>query len=105
VGAVVIGFAMLAVYLTLVLSEGNNAISEVLPWALLSAAPPIGALVAAVDPDRARARKIVIGAAVLFAIMGVLSLPSIGIGFLIAAIAASVAAVRLSGVTEAERPI
>jgi MFS family permease len=105
VGAAVIGFAMMAVYVTLILTEGNNSFSEVLPWALLMAAPTIGAFVAAVIPDRGTARRIVIGSAVLFAIIGAVSLLSIGIGFLIAAILASVAAVQLSGASEAQRPV
>lgn len=33
----ILGFAMLAVYVTLIVAEGNNSLFEVLPWALLMA--------------------------------------------------------------------
>jgi hypothetical protein len=36
-----LGFGMLAVYVAVIVAEGNNSIAEIAPWALLMAIPTI----------------------------------------------------------------
>jgi hypothetical protein len=95
-GAAILGFAMLTVYVTLIVAEGNNSLFEVLPWALLMAAGAVVAFASAHVADRRTARNLLLGAAALFGVIGALSLFSIGFGFLLAAAAAAVAVARLS---------
>jgi hypothetical protein len=94
--AAILGFAMLAVYVTLIVAEGNNSLFEVLPWALLMAAGAVVAFVSAHVADRRMARNLLLSATALFGVIGAVSLFSIGLGFLLAAAAAAVGAVRLS---------
>lgn len=94
--AAILGFAMLAVYVTLIVAEGNNSLFEVLPWALLMAAGAVVAFASAHIADRRMARNLLLGATALFGVIGAVSLFSIGLGFLLAAAAAAVGAVRLS---------
>ena len=95
-GAAILGFAMLAVYVTLIVAEGNNSWFDVLPWALLMAAGSAVAFASAQVVDRRMARNLLLGAAALFGVIGALSLFSIGLGFLLAATAAAIGAARLS---------
>lgn len=81
---------MLAIYLTLMVSEGNNAFFDIFPWALLMAIAPALAFASVFVTDAHIARNLLIGAAALFAMLGVVSLLSIGFGFLLAAAAAGV---------------
>lgn len=87
---------MLAVYLSIILSQGSS-VTEILPWAALMAAPAILALLSVSTRDRRVARSLLMVAAVLYGIVGVLGILTIGIGFLIAAAAAAVGVARLSG--------
>jgi len=94
-GAAVLGFAMLAVYLTLIAGQGGASFLAV-PWALMMAIAAAGAFYSARLEDRRVARKIMIGSAVLFVLLGIASVLTIGFGFLLAAILSTVAASRLS---------
>jgi hypothetical protein len=96
IGAAVLGFAMLAVYVTLIVAEGNNSLVEVLPWALLMATGAVIAFASAHMADPRVARNLLLGATALFGVIGAISLFSVGLGFLLAAAAAAVGAVRLS---------
>ncbi len=95
-GAAVLGFAMLAVYLTLIVGQGGASLLVVVPWALLMAIAAVGAFSSARVEDRRVARKIMIGSAVLFVLLGIASALTIGFGFLLAAALSTVAASRLS---------
>jgi hypothetical protein len=88
---------MLVIYITVILAEGDDAFFEVLPWALLMAIAPLGAFGSAAVHDRRSARMLMVGSAVLFTILGLVSILSIGLGFLVAAFFAWGAAIRLSG--------
>jgi uncharacterized membrane protein YciS (DUF1049 family) len=93
----VVGFAMLAAYLALIVAQGGAALIDVLPWAVLMLIAAIAALAAAQFEDRRIARNVMVAAAALFTLLGVVSILGIGIGFLVAATLATVAAIRLSG--------
>jgi hypothetical protein len=96
IGAAVLGFAMLAVYVTLIVAEGNNSLFEVLPWAMTMATGAVIAFASAHVADRRVARNLLLGATALFGVVGAISLFSVGLGFLLAAAVAAVGAVRLS---------
>jgi hypothetical protein len=87
---------MLAIYLALVLSEGNDTISEVLPWVGLMAVAATLALVAARIHSVQSARMVLIGSAVMYFGIGAVSILTIGIGFIIAGVIAVVGVARLS---------
>jgi|GEM_PF-3193335 len=93
-GTAVIGFAMLAIYVAIVVGEGVHSLLDVLPWATLMAVAAITAFAAAHIEDRRIARNMMVAAAVLFAVLGWASIFSIGLGFLLAAALATVAAIR-----------
>lgn len=91
----VLGFAMLAVYLTLILSQGGNEIFEILPWALLMATAAVMSFAAIHVREERIARNLLIGAAVLYGVIGAMAILSIGLGFLLTAAAAVIAITRL----------
>lgn len=95
-GAAIVGFAMVAVYVTLIAAQGNTSWFEVLPWALPMATGSALAFASAQVVDRRMARNLLLGATAFFGVIGVLSLFSIGLGFVLAGAAAAVGAPRLS---------
>lgn len=94
-GTAVLGVVMLVGYVILILAQGSASFSDVLPGALLMAVAAIAALAAALIEDRRLAGNLMVAAAVLFALLGALSILSIGIGFLLIAVLATVAAIGL----------
>lgn len=87
---------MLAVYVTLIVSEGqNDQLWASVPWALAMATAAMLALVGAARADDASARKLLFGSAFLFFPLGLVSILSIGIGFLAAGGLALFAANRI----------
>lgn len=95
-GAAVAGFVMLAIYVVLIANQGDGSFLEVLPWAMLMGVAASAALVGAQIQNLRAARIAMVAAALLFALLGTVSILSIGIGFLLAAALAIVAATRLS---------
>jgi len=87
---------MLAVYIAVIVGEGNNSIAEVAPWALLMTIPTVLASLSVLVREVRLARGMLIGAAALFGLVGALGILTIGIGFLLAAAAAVIATTRLS---------
>jgi hypothetical protein len=87
---------MLAIYLGLILGEGNDQIADVLPWALAMAIAAVGAVAATIVENRRLARTLLFASAAMFTLLGIVSILSIGIGFLATATLAVVAAGRLS---------
>ena len=87
---------MLAIYLSLILSEGNDSTAEVLPWVGLMAVAATLALIAARIHSVRSARMMLIGSAVMYFGIGAVSILSIGIGFIIAGVIAVVGVARLS---------
>ena len=95
-GAAILGFAMLALYVTLIVAEGGNSFWDVFPWALLIATAAVIAFASLHVRDPHIARNLLIGAAALYGVIGVVSILSIGFVFLLAAAAAAVGAARIS---------
>ena len=94
---------MSAVDVILIVAEGNNSLFEILPWALAMAAGAVIAFASAHVADRRIARNLLLGATALFGVIGVTSLFSVGLGFLLAAAAAAVGSVRLSSENNSEQ--
>jgi hypothetical protein len=86
---------MLAIYVTLIAAQGGDSFFDILPWALLMATAAAIALAGALTEDTRIARNLLIGAAGLFGVIGLVSLFSLGFGFLLAAGAAVVGAGRI----------
>jgi hypothetical protein len=87
---------MTAVYLAVILAEGDDSFSEIFPWALLMATGAVLAFASTQVANLRVARGLLLGAAAIFGVIGLLAILSIGLGFLLAAVAAVVAAVRTS---------
>lgn len=88
----VLGFVMVAIYITVIAGEDGNSIAEVLPWAIPMAIAAFAAAGSAVTTDPRIARYAMVFAALVFALLGLVSILSIGIGFLLTA-AVAVAAI------------
>ena len=86
----------MAIYIGLILGEGNNQIADVLPWAVAMAIAAFAAITATIVENRRLARTLLFASAALFTILGIVSILSIGIGFLATATLAVVAAGRSS---------
>ena len=86
---------MLAIYVSLISSEGNNTLVEILPWALLMSIAAGLVLASVFVPSVRTARILLTTGAVLFALLGVVSILTIGLGFLIAAALATIGIVKL----------
>lgn len=93
-GTAVVGFAMVAIYVAIIVGEGVHSLLDVLPWVTAMAAAAITAFAGAHIKDRRIARNLMVAAAVMFAVLGAVSILSIGIGFLLAAVLATVATSR-----------
>lgn len=97
VGAAVIGLAMVAAYIAIIFGlEDNNSLFVVSPWILAMAIPALGAFASVVIDDHRSARAVLIGSAVVFTTLGLVSILTIGLGFLVAAMLAGVGAARSS---------
>jgi hypothetical protein len=96
-GAAAIGLVMVAVYVAIILGvEGDNSLSEALPWIVAMAIPALGTVISVVANDRRLARVVLIGSALVFIAFGLVSIFSIGIGFLVAGVLAGVGVFRMS---------
>lgn len=93
----VAGAVMLALYLTLLVAQGDGLDAAALPWGMLMAAAAALAGIAARTAEPATARNLLIPAVALFLLLGVLAILSIGIGFLVAA------ALGITAIAEASR--
>jgi len=95
IGSAVLGLGMLAIYVAVIVAQGGNSFFDILPWALLMAIAVAIAFAGALTEERHIARNLLIGAGALYGVLGVVSLLTIGIGFLLAAAAAAVGASRV----------
>ena len=91
----ILGFAMLAVYLTLIVSQGGDAFFEILPWALLMTTAAFMSFAAIHVREERIARNLLVGAALLYGVIGAVAILSIGFGFLLTAATAVIAITRL----------
>jgi hypothetical protein len=85
---------MLAIYILAIAAQGDE-FSEMFPWAVAMAAAASAAVVANFIENERIARSSLFASALLFAVLGAASILSIGVGFVVAAILAVVAAIRL----------
>ena len=79
-------------YVALISAEGNNPFWDVFPWAMWMLIGTGAALAAAVTPDLRVSRAFATAGALVLAIIGFVSMASVGIGLILAAIAAGMAA-------------
>lgn len=86
---------MLALYLGLIIAEGGNSLAAVLPWALLMGAGCVTLIIATWIRDGTKARALLNAGALVYAALGIVSILSIGIGFIAVAALAAIAANRL----------
>jgi DMSO reductase anchor subunit len=68
------GFVMVAIYLALIVSEGNNEFTEVAPWALAMFVGAALSLLATITQSDQRARMLLLVSAVLSLAIGVVSI-------------------------------
>jgi hypothetical protein len=87
---------MTAVYIVVIWAEGNNSFSEIFPWALSMGTGAVLAFISTLVANRAVARGLLLGAVAVFGIIGWLAIFSVGLGFLLAAVAAVIGSVRIS---------
>lgn len=93
----VVGLVTVGIYIAILVSEGNNTMSEVAPWAGAMIVASVLALVGAKANNRTVARRTLLAASVLFGVLGVLAIFSIGILFLGAAAMSAVEYARVMG--------
>lgn len=93
----VVGLIILGIYIAILVGEGNNTVSEVAPWAGAMLVASVLALVGARASDRTLARTTLLTATVLFGVLGVLAIFSIGLLLLGASAMSAVAYVRVRG--------
>ena len=91
------GLVTLGIYIAALVNEGNNTISEVAPWLAAMIVASALALVGAKASDRTVARRMLLAAAILFGVLGMLAIFSVGILFLAASAMSAVAHVRVNG--------
>ena len=80
-----------AVYVVVILQEGNNSFWDVFPWVVIMLMGTFAALASALAPRVGPFSAI--AATVILGILGVLAIFSVGVGFILAAVLACLAAV------------
>ncbi|WP_133241277.1 hypothetical protein [Nocardioides gansuensis] len=84
--------ATTVVYLAVVASEGNNSFWDVFPWVMLMLIGTGLAVTSALVRDSRVSRAFALAGVVILGIIGLVSIFSVGIGLLLAAVAAGLAA-------------
>ena len=87
-----------AVYVVVILQEGNNSFWDVFPWVMVMLIGTFAAVASALAPGPGVGvgPSSAIAAAVILGILGVLAIFSVGVGFILAAVLACLAAVSYS---------
>lgn len=83
-----------AVYLAAIAAEGNNLFWDVFPWAALMLVGTGAAATAAIIPVNSGHRAFAVSATVILGLIGFITMFSVGLGFLAAAVAAGLARAR-----------
>ena len=91
------GLIALGIYVAVIVGEGNNTIAEVAPWVVAMLVPSVLALVGATVNSGTTGRVTLLAAAVLFGLLGVVAIFSIGILFLVASVMSAVEYSRIKG--------
>lgn len=85
-------FATWLVYLAVILAEDDNAATKVVTWSVVMVTPAVVAAACALAGPRSR--LLALADAVVLAIIGVVAMFSVGLGFLLAAALVLAGAVR-----------
>ena len=93
--ATVVGSVTVAIYITVVVAESNNNAVSIVAWASAMCLPVVLSLAGAIIHSERRARTMLLISAVLFLGIGVVSIFSVGSGFLAAGAMALFAANEL----------
>lgn len=88
----VVALAVTTLYVVIIAAEGDDPVWSVAPWFLAMLAGSAAALLAATTADPRLGRASAIAAAVLLGALGLVAILSIGVGFLLAALLAALAA-------------
>ena len=88
-----------SVYLVVIVTEGNNSVWDVAPWAMLMVAGAAACVWSASSRTASVGRSLAIGAAVVLGATGLVAILSVGLGLVIAAILAGVAAAKATPAT------
>jgi len=91
----VVGLTALGIYIAVLVGEGNNTVSEVAPWAGAMLIASVLALVGANASDRTLIRITLLSATVLFGVLGLLAIFSIGALFLGASVMSAIEYARV----------
>lgn len=84
------------VYLVVIRQEGNNPFWDVFPWVTIMLMGTLAALTSALTPGPRVGRVSAIAATVILGVLGVVAMFSVGVGFILAAALAGLAAVSYS---------
>lgn len=84
------------VYVAVILQEGNNPFWNVFPWVMIMLIGTLAALATALAPDPRVGGFSAISAAVILGVLGLVAIFSVGVGFILAAVLACLAAVSSS---------
>lgn len=84
--AALVAFVTACLYVPLILREGNNAAGQVIVWAGVALVSTVTLAAAAGAHDVAASSRLTLMGSAILAVLGVLSLPTIGVGYLVAAI-------------------
>lgn len=84
--------ATTVVYVAVIANEGNNSFWDVFPWVMLMLVGTGTAVTAALVRDSRVSRAFALAGVVILGIVGLVSIFSVGIGLLLAAAAAGLAA-------------
>lgn len=92
-GSAVIAALTTVVYVVLIQQEGGDSFWEVFPWVAIMLIGTLAALGSALVRDPNVGRFSAVEAAVVLGILGMVAIFSVGVGFLLAAVLAALAAV------------
>lgn len=83
-------------YVAVIVQEGNNSFWAVFPWLMIMLIGTFAAMASSLAPGPRVAQFYAIAAAVILGILGLVAIFSVGIGFIMAAVLAGLAAVSHS---------
>lgn len=87
------------IYVLVIVGEGNNSFWAIFPWVVIMLGGTLSAMASALTPRPRVGRFCAIAAMVILGILGLVAMFSVGIGFLMAAALACLAAVSYSSST------
>lgn len=91
-GSAVVATLTTAVYVAVIRQQGDDPLGEVLPWIAVMLLGACLALAAACAPSLNVGRFAAVGAAIVLGLLGFIALFSVGIGFMLGALMALLAA-------------